>query len=277
MSLRRLVPRASVVAATQFFGVPEEVLPEGGLAQIHAMGQDQGTDLERLIECAGRECYDSYGKGRSSEEYHRHILDVQHGSVTEHATISFRLWDISRGLTHELVRHRAGIAISQRSTRYVDESESDWAWHPLIWEAIDWGKSHDGQLTRTAAENAEFSMEKCMGQARMAYNSIQGICEAYLATRGVSGTDRRKQARGAARGALGNALATSMIWTANIRTLRFCIEQRANPAADGEIRLEFDFIYEAACKFCPAYFGDYQRVETSDGIGFGLVPNKRKI
>lgn len=119
---------------------PSFVLMPGELQHpdMHTKLQDIGTDAERLIECAGRTCYDSYGKGRSSTDYHANILKVGHESVMEHASFSFFITNVSRGLTNELVRHRAGVAISQRSTRYVDESESDWCLHPsteLVWSA----------------------------------------------------------------------------------------------------------------------------------------------
>jgi thymidylate synthase (FAD) len=272
----RQQPGAKVIGYSKFLGVPEEVWPEGGYEAIEKAGQDQGSDLARLIECAGRECYDSYGKGRTSEAFHEHILDVAHGSVTEHAVINFRVWNVSRGLTHELVRHRAGVAISQRSTRYVNEAESPWIWHPLIYDAIAWGKTED-RGHEWVANEVEALLGKLEDRARLAYISAAELVQDYLASRGVSGTDRLKQARGAARGALGNALATSLIWTANVRALRGCIEQRAAAAADGEIRQEFDFIYLAACEFCPEYFGDYVRVETADGIGFGLKTDHRKL
>jgi len=127
-----MTPIVRVIAHTKFLGVPAELLPTEGYNKVVEKAQDQGSDMARLIECAGRTCYDSMGQGRSSAEYHQHIREVGHGSVTEHASISFYLDNISRGLTHELVRHRAGCAISQRSTRYVDESGSPWILHPLL-------------------------------------------------------------------------------------------------------------------------------------------------
>ena len=41
---------------------------------------------------------------------------------------------VSRSLTHELVRHRAGFAYSQRSQRFVDESDSPFVVPPAISE-----------------------------------------------------------------------------------------------------------------------------------------------
>lgn len=256
-------PTVRVIAYTQFRGVPAELCPNGDPFSKFDQ-QDYGSDLARLTECAGRTCYDSYGRGRSSADYHRHILEVGHGSVLEHASISFYIDGVSRGLTHELVRHRAGTAISQRSTRYVDESESEWVWHPLIEAACD-----DPDLEADLAGLAQ--------HAREAYDSVVLRLQANLEAAGTDKLTARKQARGAARGALGNALGTSLVWTANIRALRNVIEQRASEFADAEIRLLANALYEAAVEVCPEYFSDYRRVECPDGIGYGLVTEFRKV
>ena len=252
-------PIVKVIAYTKFLGVPEELL-SGPATQ----NQDQGTDLARLTECAGRTCYDSYGKGRSSEAYHRHILEVGHGSVLEHASISFYLAGISRGCTHEFVRHRSGCAISQRSTRYVDESESNWCWHPLYMET-----AKQAPTTRQTHD----AMRAC----RAAYVRIVHDIEHALIARGIDKLAARKQARGAARGVLGNALETSLVWTANIRALRNVIEQRASPFADAEIRLLANRLYEEALIVAPEFFSDYRKVECPDGIGYGLETDYRKV
>jgi hypothetical protein len=54
-----------------------------------AENQLQGSGLDNLIELSGRCCYDSLGAGRSSKEYHEHIAQVGHGSVLEHANLTF--------------------------------------------------------------------------------------------------------------------------------------------------------------------------------------------
>jgi thymidylate synthase (FAD) len=252
-------PQVEIIASTKFKAVPKDLFPsvdEPGIIQI----QDNGTDAERLIECAGRTCYDSYGKGRSSTEYHQHILQVGHGSVLEHASISFYISGISRGCSHELVRHRVGVAISQRSTRYVDESNSEWAWHPLI----------------AGSEGVE-ELSDIKNHAEDLYLKIVGYVQAAMLGRGIDKATARKQARGAARGVLGNALETSLVWTANIRALRGCIEQRCSPFADAEIRLLFNRIYELALDWCPAYFSDYRKMECPDGIGYGLMTEFKKV
>jgi thymidylate synthase (FAD) len=87
------------------------------------------TDAEeagsKLVEVAGRLCYKSYARPRpgGNASYIGHILEVGHGSVIEHAVYNFIITGVSRSFTHELVRHRAGFAYSQRSQRFCDESD----------------------------------------------------------------------------------------------------------------------------------------------------------
>lgn len=52
-----------------------------------------GTDYENLIEYAGRKCYDSINteKSRSSKEFHEHILEVNHDSVTAHSMLFVKI------------------------------------------------------------------------------------------------------------------------------------------------------------------------------------------
>ena len=52
--------------------------------------------------------------------------------MLEHANYTLLLEGVSRSLTHELVRHRAGFAYSQLSQRYVDESHAAFVMPPAI-------------------------------------------------------------------------------------------------------------------------------------------------
>ena len=86
------------------------------------------SDGDYLSELAGRICYKSFGVGlnpnvtqirQNSNEYITNTLAKGDGSIFEHATCTFAFLNVSRVFTHELVRHRAGTAISQESLRYV--------------------------------------------------------------------------------------------------------------------------------------------------------------
>lgn len=74
------------------------------------------------IELAGRVCYRSKRAAitfHSAEDFVRKLLKRGHWSVIEHTRLMVIFTNISRGFTHEMVRHRL-IAASQESTRYTD-------------------------------------------------------------------------------------------------------------------------------------------------------------
>jgi len=89
-----------------------------------------GTDADggpALVEFAGRACYQSWDKPNprtaTNAAYIKHIIDVGHFSVLEHASVSFYVTGISRSCTHELIRHRH-FSYSQLSQRYVPEHDA---------------------------------------------------------------------------------------------------------------------------------------------------------
>ena len=71
-------------------------------------------DSSQLCKTAGQTCYASFGPRRTKNEnataYIERLTSAGHGSVLEHANFNFLLYGISRSVTHELVRHRAGAA-----------------------------------------------------------------------------------------------------------------------------------------------------------------------
>lgn len=222
--------------------------------------QLNGTNAENLIEFAGRTCYDSLGKGRSSEDYHEHILDVGHGSVLEHAQFSFFIEGMSRACAMELNRHRVGTAISQRSTRYVDEAETPWVTHPALRAFFGSDKVSDHDKWRARVE-----IQAAIEAARTAYRHVASALEPFLVEEGVDKSNARKQARGAARMYVGNGLETEQVWSANVRTLLHVITLRGDPSADGEIRDLAAALLECVRAEAPAYFSEFLCNDGSDG------------
>ena len=47
------------------------------------------------------------------------VIESGHGSTIEHIVFTFAITGVSRTLSHQLVRHRAGVAFDQQSQRYV--------------------------------------------------------------------------------------------------------------------------------------------------------------
>ncbi len=346
--------------------------------------QLKGSDLDNLVELAGRVCYDSLGSGRDSVEYHKHIIEVGHGSVQEHANLTFaipldvptylgcvealinrpgvwmckevptiitantgpgfnlrftanmrairewfefppmnklsivlgqqvqflakqkaplilqdlqpvdtgmplqlvngkyedEMWvsvfftNVSRGFSHELVRHKFRTAVSQRSTRYVDEGESHWCWHPLILKNIDpkaplvdtrfWENTEEGNKL------ARLSLNDLQALCQEGYKQLVEKLQAQLISEGSDKFTARKQARGAARGLLGNALNTELIFSASLSQWKWMFHLRAAAAADAEIRVVMNEVYEQFVDRFSNHFQGYDKVDCPDGIGYGL-------
>ncbi len=83
-----------------------------------------GENPLQLIETAGRTAYQSRDKinNESSLKFAEMIRKMGHESVLEHSAMTVEFNGVSRGFTHELVRHRLA-AYTQESTRYVDEKD----------------------------------------------------------------------------------------------------------------------------------------------------------
>src|SRR5437764_1028053 len=110
----------------QVFLIARQQMDDASVGRfVEAEGMTWTTDApsaaEKVVEVGGRVCYMSFGKGRkSNEEYIGNILDAKHGSVIEHATWTFLLTGVSRSLTHELIRHRAGFSYCLTGDARVD-------------------------------------------------------------------------------------------------------------------------------------------------------------
>jgi thymidylate synthase (FAD) len=59
------------------------------------------------------------------------VMKLGHTSVVEHASFTFAISDVSRSLTHQLVRHRIA-SYSQQSQRYVNLTEPNYVIPPSI-------------------------------------------------------------------------------------------------------------------------------------------------
>jgi hypothetical protein len=172
----------------------------------------------------------------------------------------------SRGYTHEQVRHGDNTAISQRSTRYVDESESEWVEHPLIEAYV---KDELAKSDCTEAERmACLAPPKTIGQARQDYRDCVALLEPWLIARGIDKATARKQARGAARGYLGNAMFSDMLFSASVAQWRWMLHERCSPFADAEIREIYSYVLpELQKSFYADRFMDMRLEPSPDGIG----------
>ncbi len=203
-------------------------------------------------------CYMSFGPRRTTNEnaaaYFERLTSAGHGSVLEHASFSFLLYGISRSVTHELVRHRAGVGISQVSQRYVSaavlrfverpEYQNDPRLHALFEERAD----------RAAAEYEAMADRLLEHQERG-----EALLDAEYRT------DARKKVQQTARSLLPNETEAPMVFTGNVRALRHIIEMRADEHAESEIRNLAVRLFLCLFTVDPILFGDYQLESLPDG------------
>lgn len=202
----------------------------------------------------------------AAKEYSRWGVTVVDPEHPEEKWISLLLGG-SRGMSHEQVRHKWRTAVSQRSTRYVDENESPWVEHPLVTRFLrppidDENKKHPVMVLAGDAKHA----------AKLTYLRVYETLEKSLIESGVDKFTARKQARGAARGYLGNALHTEMVFSASVAQWRRMIvtgtSARCSNAADAEIRLLYACIVRALQTTVYAEdFADIELVPAADGLG----------
>jgi thymidylate synthase (FAD) len=237
-------PTVHVLSVPHFFDHPQYKLPEGG------------TNSERLVAHAGKGCYDSYGSdGRSIPEHLGNLISTRHGSVLEHANISLFITGISRGCSHEIVRHRAGFGYSQRSTRYTREDDASFVLDPFYAGlAIKRREGGPGSLTIDEAAILNQFIRVCTDGLKEYSEAVVWLMEE--APKDKNGVERRKWARGKARQLLPHALETRMTMTGNLRAWRFFLEERSGPFAEPEIRRLAAAVMGALVPHAPLVFKD---------------------
>lgn len=233
---------------------------------------DDPTPLDpaaQLCKVAGQVCYASFGPKRTRNDqaarYFANIKSSGHGSVLEHANFSALIYGISRSVTHELVRHRAGVGISQTSQRYVDgkvlrfverpEYQADAALHARFEKWVDGGADEYAARTQALLELQRGGERVMTAEAK---------------------TDLRKKVQQAARSALPNETEAPLVFTANARALRHIVEMRCSEHAETEIRAAIFRLFLCVSMVESTLFDDYTITELPDGT-FGVETPYRKV
>ncbi len=238
------------------------IIEEGLQAYLNYLGipdwtSDAPTDSEKLVEVMGRLCYRSFQPGMNrnvtkirehNSDYLGNILNVKHGSVIEHPVMNFVFADVSRVFTHELVRHRAGVAISQESLRFV-RLEDLGQWLPTVIRENEQAVEIFGDTFRHL-EGLQIKL------AELFRLDDPGV--PFAVKKVITSAMRRIAPIG---------LATTIGWSANPRTIRWVLEMRTHPTAEEEIRLVFGKVGEIVFKRYPHLFGDFT-VEVVNGLSW---------
>ena len=186
---------------------------------------------ELTIAYAAKTCYDSPTKDlESSRKMIRALVKAGHEAMIEHASASFKLSEVSRVLTHELVRHRL-FSFAQRSQRYVKENEETYV-TPDVLVNIN---QDDDRL-----QIAKQTFDTAMKNAWYAYKALLEC--------GLKPED--------ARFVLPNACTTEIIVSGNFREYRNFLKLRLGPRAQWEIRKAANIILDKLYEIAPSCFED---------------------
>ena len=196
-----------------------------------------------IPETSGRLCYQSFAKPRpgGNAAYMERILSEGHGSVLEHAQIGFIISGVSRSLTHELIRHKAGTAVSELSQRFVDASDLGFVVPPKYVDCYQVVKV----FTKAVRDALDYYLVLCDEEA--------------------ADTLARKRIRESARSVLPNCVETHIAFSANLRAWRNILEQRGNLHAVLEIRRLTVALLEPLRLYAPNVFQDFDIVTDEDG------------
>lgn len=202
------------------------------------------SDPEELFEAAGRLCYKSFNrpnaKTATNATYLKHITDVGHFSILEHASVTYYVEGVSRAMLLELERHRF-LSFSVVSQRYVDSSDVDE--FPFV----------DHPVLRDLGSPEKWAIQNRVKEGRILYEALVD----ELTLRGYD----RKTARGAARNVLEEGTTTAFFVSGNIRAWREIIGKRYSPAADAEIRAFAKLILDDLRDYCPNALQDFEEDE----------------
>lgn len=206
------------------------------------MPDESDPDGSALVEFAGRQCYESWARPNpataTNDAYLRNIMSQGHFSVMEHASVSFRISDVSRSLTHELVRHRH-LSPSQLSQRFVKVDPESFVIPPLY-------------------SDDDVAQEVLKTQWKLAVASYEQLVERYERRLSVTYSPHmaRKMAREAARAVLPNMTPTALVLTGNHRSWREFLIKRGSIHADAEIRQLALMVYRALEDLEPGLYQD---------------------
>ena len=231
---------------------------------------DTPNDHDLLVEIAGRLCYKSFGVGlnpnitRVREGNMNYIgnsiLNQKHGSVLEHPSVTFALLNVSRILTHELVRHRIA-SYSQESQRFVRLDTFE-MYIPDLTDAFVELHNHlapkrSPNIQQRWVDHMQAKFLSTMEYVKeVTQDQLKDmIAELGLDEEGVPFTVK-KQITSAMRRFIPGGVNTHIITTVNHRTLRHEIEMRTAKGAEIEIAEVFNDIAQQVSTRYPGIYQD---------------------
>lgn len=231
-----------------------KILKDAGSFEILTPREELLSQLLR-IEKAGRTCYQSIHGSitkYSAADFIRKLLQRGHESVIEHSWLSVRFFNVSRGFSHEMVRHRL-CAFSQESTRYVDYAKRG--------EGVDLEKFE----MRCVVPPHQDDTKKIELEDGSSWTPAMMFAQIEAFYRGLRKAGWPPQD---ARQILPIGMKTELVVSANFREWRHIFQMRTQKAAHWEIRGVMGDLLEELQGLLPVIFDDF----TEAGVDSNGLP-----
>ena len=235
-------------------------------------------EFEQNIVRGARLCYSSATieelrdkvTPEDAERFLNMILEIGHGSILEHSSITFGIEGVSRSLTHQLVRHRVGCSYSQKSQRYVSEGQFEYIIPKPIAKYEHLKADYIKSMERIQEEYNHFTegllLEMIKEQFEAGYENVElkeamdkeiapsEIVAIFKATDKKLYSKYEKIAIENARYVLPNACETKIQVTMNVRALFNFFKERLCDRAQEEIRDLAFAMWKACMEISPTIF-----------------------
>jgi thymidylate synthase (FAD) len=289
----------AVVEWLKFVGVKdtlrvcEQLSTPGMTEQFTKVNPDYGclheenvaTDASALIALAGKRCYNSFEpelnpnvtKIRTDHaEYITNVLKSGHGSVLEHATWSFAIENVSRVFTGEMNRHRAGVAISEGSMRYIRFDDIGFTMpSSLMCDETEVGINTEDHVSDIGDQNRGMQKVETQHVLKQAFTAAQqyyvDLCNIWKIEE-MTDFNQKKKLTSLFRRIIGMGVSSGGVWTINARAMRHILTMRGSVHAEEEIYDVFNRIADIMIADEPLLFGDFEK----DAEG-SWVPKYQKV
>lgn len=243
-----------------------------GATEFEFPSDDVVSDPELLVGMAAKRCYNSFQVGLNPNvtkirsdwaNYLENILVQKHGSVLEHANFTFAIEGLSRVCTAELNRHRAGVAISEASLRYIRFNEQI----PVFLPPSLRENSSDSEDVRRKKQETKDMMGAIIELVQKTYGDLVQLWDMD----NMKDFHTKKVITSLLRRIIPLGVAVGAVYTFNIRTLRHIITMRCSEGAEEEICYMIGKVAKVMFEGYPKIFGDF---EERDGF---WVPKYVKV
>lgn len=268
-------------------------LPKGEVTEASLL-----TGPESIIGLAAKRCYMSFEPGlnpnvtkvrKDWHDYFENILKSGHGSVLEHATYTFAIEGVSRVFTGEMNRHRAGVAISEGSMRYIRFTDIPW-WIPTSIRLT----AEEERLCNLHGYVDNFNLESLTEEQKAAHllgrkkwhtrnafrrvfkvaqDEYTKLVELWDLDNPDNKFSLKKQITSCLRRIIPMGVATGGVWTLNLRALRHIIALRTTEHAEEEIALVMSKVAKILVEKEPRLMCDFVR----DAATGAWVPKYQKV